>query len=171
MTDLINSFLNVSRLEAGKIHLNKSWFNLEQLIQETVNEVTLTTKNSRINFLPGKPLRVNADYEKIGQVINNLLSNAIKYSPHSKPITISCQQVGEVAEVRVKDEGLGISQQDLSKLFQRFYRVENKQTKTISGFGIGLYLCAEIVQCHNGKIRAESEPGKGSAFYFSIPLS
>jgi signal transduction histidine kinase len=74
------------------------------------------------------------------------------------------------AVVSVRDEGMGISQKDRDKLFDRFYRVESKEMKSISGFGIGLYLCAEIISRHNGKIWAESELGKGSTFYFTIPI-
>jgi two-component system sensor histidine kinase VicK len=75
-----------------------------------------------------------------------------------------------MAQVSVKDEGMGIKPQDIDKLFERYYRVDSKHMQTISGFGIGLYLCAEIIQRHNGKIWVESELGAGSTFYFSLPL-
>ena len=75
-----------------------------------------------------------------------------------------------MAQVSVKDEGMGIDPEDIDKLFDRFYRVENKKMDKIGGFGIGLYLCAEIIRRHNGKIWVESKPGTGSTFYFAVPL-
>ncbi|WP_198170185.1 PAS domain S-box protein [Mucilaginibacter arboris] len=171
MTGLINSFLNVSRLEAGKIHLDKVNFSLDELVKERINEFALTIKSHIISLSPCGPLTVFADYEKIGQVINNLLTNAIKYSPAGKRIEVSCQSEEGMARISVKDEGMGIKAHDISKLFERFYRVEGRHTQNISGFGIGLYLCAEIIQRHNGKIGVESEIGKGSNFWFTLPLS
>ena len=170
MTAMINGFLNISQLESGKIHLDKKTFDLEELIKERVEEVILAAQSHPINFMPSKPISVYADVEKIGQVINNLLSNAVKYSPKGKPVNITCVHIDGMAQVRVQDEGVGIQPQYIDRIFERFYRVQSNQTKTVSGFGIGLYLCWEIVQRHNGMIGVESEPGKGSTFYFSLPI-
>ncbi len=171
MTEMINGFLNISRLDAGRIHLDKSSFMLNDLIKESLENFALTSTSHHLYFLPYENLKVNADYEKIGQVINNLLSNAVKYSPRGKLIEISCRREANMAVVSVKDEGMGIKPQDIGKLFERFYRVESKHTLAISGFGIGLYLCSEIIQIHEGKIWIESEKGKGSTFHFSIPMT
>lgn len=171
MVSMINSFLNVSRLEAGKIRLEKTTFNLVELINEMVKELVLTTKNYDIHLRPGQEISVFADREKIGQVIDNLLSNAVKYSPVGKQIEISSYQANGFAWISVKDQGIGVKLQDKGKLFERFYRVENPNMQTVSGFGIGLYLCAEIVQRHNGKIGVESEFGKGSTFWFTLPVN
>jgi signal transduction histidine kinase len=102
--------------------------------------------------------------------MDNLLSNAAKYSPAGANIYISCRTTGGFAEVEVRDEGYGIKASDIDKLFHRFYRVDNKDNQSITGFGIGLYLCAEIIERHQGKIWVKSEEGKGSSFYFSLPL-
>lgn len=169
MTAMINGFLNVSRLEAGKIHLEKLPFRLEQLMRDIVDEVMMTTQSHDIVLLPFPPLMVNADSDKIGQVINNFLSNAVKYSPLHSRIEVTACLAGNMVQVSVKDQGMGISPEDTDKLFDRFYRVENRHAQNISGFGIGLYLCAEIVHRHDGHIWVNSETGKGSAFYFSIP--
>jgi signal transduction histidine kinase len=107
----------------------------------------------------------------IDQVFSNFISNAIKYSPLEKKIHIHCDLQENNALVSVKDEGMGIATADLEKLFERYYRVKNNQTRQISGFGIGLYLSYEIIERHHGKIWAESEIGKGATFYFSIPLN
>lgn len=170
MTDMVNSFLDISRLEASQIHLEPVKFFLNELILETLSEVILTSDSYTFYFHPCPALEVLADLDKIGQVLNNLLSNAVKYSAPGTRIEISCNLGNESAVVMVKDQGIGIKPEDLGKLFTRFYRIENDQTRNISGFGIGLYLSAEIIHRHKGRIWVESEPGEGSAFYFSIPL-
>jgi len=172
MTALINSFLNVSSFEAGKIYLNEETFEMNALLNEVMEEVTLITATSHnIAVLPSPTVSVKADRDKIGQVINNFLSNSVKYSPHGKNIEISCKEVNGTVQVSVKDEGIGIKLQDQEKLFDRYYRIENMDTKKNSGFGLGLYLSAEIIQRHNGKVWIESEKDKGSTFYFSLPLN
>lgn len=92
---------------------------------------------------------INADRDKIGSVISNLISNAVKYSDHGSTILVKSEVIGDKMHVSVTDNGIGIQSHELDKLFDRFYRVENQQTKTISGFGIGLYLSAEIINLHN----------------------
>jgi two-component system CheB/CheR fusion protein len=169
MTAMINGFLNVSSFEAGKIYLNEQTFEMNALLNEIVEEVTLITASHNFVVLPGPTVSVKADRDKIGQVVNNFLSNSVKYSPKGKNIEISCKEVEGDIQVSVKDEGMGIKPQYQEKLFDRYYRIENMNTQTISGFGLGLYLSAEIIQRHKGKVWVESEIGKGSTFYFSLP--
>ncbi|WP_342332417.1 ATP-binding protein [Pedobacter sp. FW305-3-2-15-E-R2A2] len=171
MSTMINGFLNISRLESGKIHLDMEVFDLDQLIREIMEETKPTLQHHTLTLSPCLPVSIYADREKIGSVISNLLSNAIKYSPKGKKIEVHCQPHEGIVEVSVKDEGMGIKPQAIEKLFERFYRVETKHTQNISGFGIGLYLCAEILLHHGGKIWVESEIGVGSTFYFSLPLA
>lgn len=171
MTILINDFLNVSRFESGKIFLNKEDFMLDNLTHELIEDAKLMISSHKIIHDCPITVPINADREKIGAVISNLLSNAVKYSPHGKTIEIQCKTLGNQAVMSFRDEGIGVNANDIAKLFDRYYRVENKLTKTISGFGIGLYLSAEIIQRHAGKIWVESIPGKGSIFYFSLPLN
>ncbi len=171
MTALINGFLNASSFEAGKIYLNEQAFEMNTLLSEIVEEAVLISTNHNIILLPGSSLSVHADRDKIGQVVNNFLSNAIKYSANGKNIEISCKQLNGSLQIGVKDEGMGIMKQDQEKLFDRYYRIESEQTQHISGFGLGLYLSAEIIHRHNGKVWVESEMHKGSTFYFSLPLS
>jgi two-component system sensor histidine kinase VicK len=98
----------------------------------------------------------------------NLLSNAIKYSPKGGTITIGCEKAEGMVKVYVKDEGVGISAADQKKLFDKFYRVRNEKIKTISGFGIGLYLVSEILRYHKSEIAVESVENQGSTFYFIL---
>ena len=171
MSSMINGFLNVSRLESGKIHVNKQLFDMADLIKEAEEESVATISSHTVIFAPVEPTVVLADRDKIGQVITNFINNAVKYSASGTIINVACiTTVGGNAQVSVKDRGLGIAQTDIPKLFERYYRVEGNGMKSISGFGIGLYLCSEIIQRHQGKIWVESEVGKGSAFYFSLPI-
>jgi PAS domain S-box-containing protein len=170
MSSMINGFLNVSRLESGKLLIDKQNFELNQLISETINEIKLTSPDYSITFNPANPILLHADKDKISSVISNLLSNAVKYSPKEKLIKVDCEIIGKELRVSVKDEGMGINSLDIEKIFDRYYRVETTHTQHISGFGIGLYLSAEIIERHNGRIWVESKPGKGSTFYFILPM-
>jgi len=171
MLNMINSLLNLSSAEAGKIHLNKNNFQLDLLIKEVVEETLFITSTHPIAISSCASVNVNADREKIEQVLVNLLSNAAKYSDKNAEIEIGCSLSDNHVEVNVKDQGLGVAPADIEKLFLPHYRVESKETEKIAGFGIGLYLCAEIINRHNGKIWVESEPGKGSNFKFTLPVS
>jgi two-component system sensor histidine kinase VicK len=170
MTKMINGFLNVSRLESGKIHIDHKVFDLALLVKETEEESINTISSHTIVFAPVEETIVNADRDKIGQVINNLISNAVKYSVAGSTIYVACVTIENRALVSVRDEGMGIKPQDASKIFERYYRVEGTQMFSISGFGIGLYLCAEIIHRHEGEIWVDSDFGKGSTFSFSLPV-
>lgn len=170
METMISGFLNVSRLESGKMQIDKSSFNLKELLEETIKEIELTLSTHRIKLLPCDAVLIRADHDKISLVVSNLLSNAIKYSPKGEKVEVSCEIQGDSVQVSVKDEGFGIQPADMQKLFERYYRVETSDTKHISGFGIGLYLCAHIIERHEGRIWVESTEGEGSTFFFSLPL-
>lgn len=171
MTGMINGFLNISRLESGKIHIDRQHFDLALLIKESEDESLATIVSHKVIFEPVKTTFVSADRDKIGQVIHNLISNAVKYSPLGSTIHVVCLTADNAVNISVKDHGMGIKPDDISKIFDRYYRVEGGHMYSISGFGIGLYLCAEIIHRHQGEIWAESEFGKGSTFSFSLPLS
>ncbi|TDS14693.1 ATP-binding protein [Sphingobacterium paludis] len=166
MAVLINGFLNVSRLDSGKIQINVTEFCLQETILTAVAEVKLLAPDQPFE-LHVERINVIADREKIATVITNFLSNAVKYAKNKK-VTISCRLDRGNVIVSVKDEGLGIKSTELEKLFDRYYRVEGNNPN-ISGFGIGLYLSAEIIHRHQGKIWAESDYGAGATFSFSIP--
>ena len=169
MGDMINGFLNISRLESGKLSLDKQNFELDELLTEIIDDIKITMNTHHIRFEPCPPVTVFADKDKIGSVLTNLLNNAIKYSQKGSPIDVKCVMLENGPQVSVSDEGLGIKPQDMPQVFDRYFRVEGSNTAHISGFGIGLYLSAEIIKQHQGKIWVESEPGKGSTFYFWLP--
>jgi PAS domain S-box-containing protein len=171
MSTMINGFLNISRLESGKVLIEKSNFNIEDLVREVTEEMKLSVTTHQIDLIQCAPINIYADRDKINSVISNLISNAVKYSPKDTTIRIACEARENKVTVSVRDEGIGINSSDAAKIFDRYYRVESSNTRHISGFGIGLYLSAEIVGRHGGKIWLESEPGKGSTFYFTLPLA
>ncbi|PTQ96537.1 PAS domain S-box-containing protein [Mucilaginibacter yixingensis] len=170
MTAMINGFLNISRLESGKIHIDKQTFDLIALLGEMIAEAELTAGGQQIRFSPCPAIPISADRDKIASVISNLLNNAIKYSPKGAEIDVHCMRSNAEVTVSVQDRGMGIKPEDLERIFDRYYRVESNHTRHIAGFGIGLYLSSEIIQRHGGKVWAESESDKGSTFYFSLPL-
>ncbi|MFP5080956.1 ATP-binding protein [Pedobacter sp. JCM 36344] len=170
MLSMINGLLSLSGAEAGKIHLTKQSFSISELMDEVIEETMFLTSSHQIIRVPCEPITVNADRDKIEQVLVNLLSNAAKYSSKDLPIEIACTHINNFVEVAIKDQGMGIAADNLAQLFDPHYRVERVETEKIAGFGIGLYLCAEIVKRHNGKIWVESELGIGSIFKFTLPL-
>ena len=115
--------------------------------------------------------QIKADRERIGQVIMNFLSNAIKYSPEADKIIIKTHLAKDSIDLNVQDFGIGLKEEDCGRIFERFYRVGGDTQNTYPGLGLGLYICAEIIKRHNGKIWVESTEGKGSQFHFSLPLS
>lgn len=170
MTSMINGFLNISRLESGKIHIEPQTFDLAVLVKESEDKSLATIASHTVIFEPAETTFISADWDKIGQVIHNLISNAVKYSPLGSIINVKCFTADDTAIISVKDQGMGIKPDDISRIFDRYYRVEGGHMYSISGFGIGLYLCSEIIHRHHGEIWAESEFGKGSTFSFSLPL-
>lgn len=170
MAAMINGFLNLSRLEAGKLLIEKQTFDLDRLLRDILEETRLTVTSHVFSLEECDHITVHADRDKISSVISNLISNAVKYSSKSRLIDIRCKLQNKVVIVSVKDEGMGIQSEDLAHIFDRYYRVETSRTRHISGFGIGLYLSAEIIKRHGGEIWAESELDKGTIFYFSLPI-
>jgi two-component system sensor histidine kinase VicK len=171
MTTLINGFLNVARLEAGEISINKKNINLAMLVKEVEESILPDVSSHHLIFDPVVEIWVDVDKDKIEQVFNNFISNAIKYSPRNSTIQIACVTKDNQAYVSVKDEGMGIRLPDQERLFDRFYRVEGQDATTIAGFGIGLYICKEIIARHEGQIGVESTLGNGSTFWFTLPLA
>lgn len=170
MARMINGFLNVSRLESGKIQIDRQRFDISALLKEVKADSLSYIFNHRLRFEQAQETWVNADREKIEQVIQNFISNAVKYSPTGSNIYINCVKIADKVVVSVKDEGMGIRPDDMAKIFDRYYRVKDVQQQHISGFGIGLYLSAEIIKRHGGDIWVESAENEGSTFLFSLPV-
>ncbi len=173
LTRLINEMLEVSRIQSDTLPLHYEHFDLRELVQGTVEDLAPTAPDFTIVL--DTPLRnapVFGDRIRIEQVITNLIQNAIKYSGESRRIEVSVvpEDGGNRAKVSVRDYGLGIPADQQSQVFMRFFRARNVATTAFSGLGLGLYISHEIVSRHGGRIWVESEEGKGSGFYFMLPL-
>ncbi len=170
LTRLIAEMLDLSRIEEGKLDLQKSTFSLNGLINETIDDIKYTDTQHNIKIVHDFKCDINADKDRIGQVLINFVTNAIKYSPDNKEIEIRIHETREKqVAVSVRDYGIGIAEKDHKEIFNRFHRVAGKNEDTYSGLGIGLFLAHEIIQRHNGIINVESELEKGSVFSFVLP--
>jgi PAS domain S-box-containing protein len=167
---LISDLLDVSKIETGQLPLSFSGFDLQQLVHEVIEVMQYSTRTHRLVLDTSlNKLMVTADKQRIEQVIINLLTNAIKYSPGTDRINITVSRADNKALVSVQDFGLGISPEQQERIFTRFYRVEDMAAH-ISGLGIGLFISREIINRHNGRLWVESGQGKGSIFFFEIPV-
>jgi signal transduction histidine kinase len=169
MTHLIRDMLDLSKIQAGRLQLEEEKFALEPLIKQTVESMQTIASNHKISMEGKFTGKVNGDKERIGQVFMNLLSNAIKYSPEKSDILVHGVAEKRNIILSVEDHGMGIPKAQLQKIFERFYRVNGEKHKD-SGFGLGLYISAEIIKQHQGEIWVESKEGKGSKFYIRLPL-
>lgn len=170
MSKLVGDFLNLSKIEADKVVLQKERFVLNELLDEAVSDIRLVSPGYFITIeTPDYPVWIEADREKIMQVLANLLNNAVKYSPGEKEVKLTLVREGEEAVVTVEDKGMGIKPGEQDRIFQRFYR-SNPNNIKVSGFGIGLYISAEIVRRHEGQIGVKENQDKGSCFYFRLPV-
>nr|WP_068891167.1 PAS domain S-box protein [Pedobacter panaciterrae] len=170
MITMIHDFLDLSRLEDGKMSLNFSRFSLRGIMGDILAEGKILAPAHVITYSGCADLELYADREKISQVLSNLLSNAIKYSLEGTLISIECILGQGELKISFTDQGIGIDPIDQQHLFERFYRVRNEQMKNISGFGIGLHLVSEILKLHGSEISVMSEPGKGSTFSFILQV-
>jgi PAS domain S-box-containing protein len=167
LNDLVAELLDVSKIQNGKLQLTLSAFNIETLVKDTAEIMQQTTPQHRITISGTIQQPIMGDPHRLGQVLINMLSNAAKYSPSGKQIEVLLTETADWVTVAVKDHGIGIGQQHLEKIFDRYYRVEENELH-FPGLGIGLYISKSIIERHNGNMWAESSPGEGSIFYFSI---
>ena len=171
LTRLISDLLNVSRIEAGHaLDLNPKPVQITELVEKVVSIQKSYTDRHTFGLDIDEDLpTIVADEDKVDQILTNLTNNAIKYSPDGGKITISARKDGNGIMVSVADQGVGIPKDHLPRIFDRFHRVDNTDTRQVGGTGIGLYLVRHLVESHGGKIWVESEAGKGSTFIFTLP--
>ncbi|TXF75053.1 PAS domain-containing sensor histidine kinase [Chryseobacterium sp.] len=168
LTSLIGDLLDVTKINAGKIHLNQNHFEFSQLVKETVEEQQMSTAHSiELNIEKGGT--VFADRDRISQVITNLISNAIKYSPEAGKIIVETKSTDSEVTFMVKDFGIGMPEEKKDKVFEQYYRVSGDEESTFPGLGLGLYIASQIIDRSEGKIWVDSVLGKGSTFCFSLP--
>ena len=169
LTRLISEMLDLSRIEKNKLVLQKENFSINELVAETIQDISYTNSDYNISVINEYRTNIFADRDRIGQVLINLVTNAIKYSPQNQEVKVKIHKSGKnKVAVSVIDSGMGIDKENQKKIFKRFYRIAFKNEDTYSGFGIGLYLANEIMKRHHGKISLKSEKGKGSVFTFTL---
>jgi two-component system sensor histidine kinase KdpD len=181
LSRLVNNLLDLSRLEAGVAVPEKQWYPIENVIATVLDRLDLTGKTREYHIevqVPDDLPLVPLDHAQIEQVLTNLVENALKYSPTGSTIRIQAEALGappSELEVRVADQGIGIASNELQAIFDKFYRVQQVRlpwanNRPPSGTGLGLAICAAIISEHGGRIWAESQPGKGSTFIFTLPI-
>lgn len=173
LNSLISDLLDVSKIENGKLKINKKPANLENLIHNTIDIILQTNENSSVKIERhiGKIERlIPFDEIRIEQVLINFLTNAIKYSPENNHIIVTTFVDENEVKVSVTDFGIGIPDFKQDAVFHKFYRVEESSLQ-FQGMGIGLYICSEIIKQHNGTIGLSSKVEEGSTFYFTLPLN
>lgn len=167
LKELISELLDVSKIQNGKLNLNMTTFNFTKMVNECI-EATQYTGSKHMILRSGEIAGdFYGDEERLKQVVINLLSNAIKYSPDAETVEVDLSEKDGEITVSVKDYGIGISADNLKRIFERYYRVEGQDIH-FQGLGIGLFISMDIIQRHDGKLYVESEPGKGSTFYFTL---
>lgn len=169
---MIESLLDISRLESGQLSIAMQEVELGALFQRLEAEIRPTLHQHTLALhLPPHPLYLAGDELRLEQVFQNLIQNAVKYSPQGGAIRLYLDREGALARVRVCDEGLGIPSDALPHLFERFYRASSREIQSISGVGLGLFVVKEIVSLHGGQVEVESQEGKGSTFTVWLPLN
>lgn len=172
LTNLISDMLDLTRIESGRLDLHKEPTALDEIVGTVVEDFQLTHPDHVLNLNIDATAIVDIDRNKIVQVLVNFISNAIKYAPKSKQVDINVflDKNGH-AGVSVRDYGIGISKEEQTKIFERFYRVEGKAEYNFSGFGIGLFIAQNIIKMHGGIISIDSEKGNGATFTFILPTT
>lgn len=173
LSSLVNDLLEAVRNEQGQLTFETVKVDLGTIIKETARSASFKakTKKIKVDYLESKIPNVMANEQKIREVATNLIDNAIKYTPNGGKIEIFHEIADDMLVTHVKDNGFGMNKEEQEKLFDKFYRIKNDQTKGISGTGLGLFICRQIIEKSGGKIWAESEEGEGSTFSFALKIA
>ncbi len=167
LNKLIGELYDSAKVNSGNLKLEMTIFNFKEMITEAINTIKVLHPSYNIVVTGNDNISINGDGYRLTQVVTNYLSNGIKYSDGNTDVNLDISFDDNSITVSVKDKGFGISQKQLPFVFDRYFRGE--KTKNLEGIGLGLFLCRQIIHAHHGKVWAQSEEGKGSAFYFSIP--
>jgi signal transduction histidine kinase len=172
LLDLIKDLLDLSKIEAGKMVQYKEPLLLQEVIQRVVDLMRAEAENKKIDLqfsAPSNISLIHADRSSMEGIFTNLISNAIKYTPEGGKVWITLSEEGGFVKAAVSDTGIGIKKEDLSRIFDKFYRVKTTETRQIIGTGLGLSIVKNIVDAHLGSISVESEEGRGTTFTVFFP--
>jgi signal transduction histidine kinase len=171
LSALIGDLLDVSKIEAGKLDVRDDDVNLGDLATEVLETIQPTAPKHRIDIIGAVSRPVRGDRDRLGQVLTNLLTNATKYSPQADRVIIRLGETGDRAVIEVRDFGVGIDEEHLAHVFDRFYRVSDVGGAAFPGLGIGLYIASQIVKHHGGEIAVSSVKNGGSTFRVELPFA
>jgi signal transduction histidine kinase len=171
LSELIDNLLDMSQIEAGALRIDVEPVQLRNLVREAKDRAARRSEaHWFVVDLPANLPRVLADARRVRQVLSNLLENAIKYSPSGGQVTISCEVEGDQVVTSIADQGEGIAAENLQRIFDRFYQVDSASTRKSGGSGLGLSIAKGIIAAQGGRMWAESVPGQGSVFRFTLPI-
>jgi signal transduction histidine kinase len=170
LTKLIADFLDISRMQAGKLAFQRETFNLDSMVYEVVENVQAATTTHSFIVEGKTDAHIMGDKDRLGQVFINLLTNAAKYSPNADKVFVRLFREQDQAVVSVQDFGIGIDEAYHQKIFERFYQVTDPQERSYRGLGIGLYISKEILDRHAGRISVRSRKGEGAIFSVALPI-
>jgi two-component system sensor histidine kinase KdpD len=165
---LIENVLESARLQSRTLPLRFQPLRLDAVLRDVITRLRVRHKDLDVSMDLKYTPQIQGDGVRLAQVFDNLFTNAIKYAPGA-PITVLLEQVGEKVIISFIDRGPGIPKESLSFIFDRFYRVRTE--KSVTGTGLGLYICKQIIEAHRGKIWAESSPGQGTTFFIELPIN
>jgi len=174
LSRLVDDLQELSLAEAGELKLDFKSEDITKLIKQMMRAMQAQAAARGVSLsldLPGKLPKVNIDSQRINQVLRNLLENALAHTEKDGNIVVTAQEQANRVKIMVRDNGEGIPAEDLPNIFERFYRVDKSRTRVTGGSGLGLTIARRLVEAHGGQIKARSEPGKGSRFTFTIPVS
>jgi signal transduction histidine kinase len=171
LTIFVNDLLNLSRLEAGLLSVDKKPRSINSLVKEVISEARIRHPHHLITSekTPKLP-RVRMDIRRIRQVLDNLIDNACKYSADGTTVKVSTKRVADEIVVGVSDQGIGIAKENLEKVFDPMYRIKHENSEKIPGIGLGLSVCKGLIDSHGGRIWIDSEVGRGSTCWFTLPI-
>jgi len=169
LANLIDDILNLSKLESRKVKVNKTNFKVEEILKNKVYYNSAHKKGITMDFNIHKDMELFADKEKFIQIYINLIGNAIKYTEKGGRVEVIAKDKRKEGILKIKDTGIGIEKDEIPKLFDKFYRIEDYMTSSRQGAGLGLAIVKKLVDLHNGKIEVTSKIGRGSTFTVSFP--
>lgn len=170
LNNLITDLLDVTNIQSGKMKFNRVYFDFNQLVTETIEDVQRISLDHTIVTKLTASKNVYGDKERVGQVLTNYITNAIKYSPDANKIIVSTKSDGKTITLYVQDFGIGIPRVNRNKIFEQSFRVRGSGKDTFPGLGLGLYISSEIIKREGGEIGIKSSGKKGSVFYFTLPI-
>ncbi|MEH7457257.1 cell wall metabolism sensor histidine kinase WalK [Bacillus pseudomycoides] len=173
MIRLVNALLQLSKLDSTEHRLMKEWVDFTDFFNNIIDRFEMS-KEQNVSFkrsFSKKSRFIDMDADKITQVLYNIISNALKYSPEGGTVTYRLRDRGDMLEISVSDQGMGIPKENVEKIFERFYRVDKARSRQMGGTGLGLAIAKEMIEAHGGSIWAKSEEGKGTTIYFTLPMA